>query len=621
MGRRKEVYLKPKDTTTKHAIFQKHNVARRRPLNAHPGARALPGDPEHEPARVDYLDAISSVRELKRRKFRSSLFLFTKYCLGYPDLDVEAHGPLCDLLERAYWGIDKKPWHEKGIRKILVMLPRGTLKSTIVTISFPQWVLLQNDPTALLNSLPDNALEKMWTAPPSFNGKKGYNQRILISNLIVDNALQFIATIKASFSTGEELRDVFGNAAPERRVEGLWKAERCNITWRDDYSARDPNLQANGMDRSVNSGHFDIGIFDDMIDHTMVTNQEMVEKSINNYRNTQPLLEKPSLQIYVGTHWADQDLYAHFRESKEEQGQWEVLIEEADRDIDSPPMPPHHRLPDGRRRYFLPSKLDGSNLPKLRVNQGEYLFSCQYQNNPVPQKTAVFKKDYFKNSLYTLDGMSEFDLKQWLGTLSIHTTSDPAISKEKQGCQAVIVTCGWDAAHVCWVLDLFAEKSVHPSAFLEEFFRQVRAWDSVSAGIEEIGFQELYKVNAEQKSEKDGIYLPWVELKPAGRLKEIRIVKLEPLAKAGRLRYRVEHRAIEVEAIRFPRGKSRDILDALAYQLDVQYTPETIVRNIKEPDLNTFEYEKAAASARMIRHENRLKAGRRRKVVNDWYND
>lgn len=618
MGR--GVYLKPPDTTVKHAIFRKANMAKRNPGHVHhPGSFARPGDTEIQPVRTDLLGAIGAQRELKRRRYRGSLFMLAKYGLGYPDLDPVAHGPVCRALENAYWGLERAPWHEKGIRKILIMMPRGTLKSTLVTYAFPIWVLLQNDPAAVVNAMPEGKAEKMWVAPPSFNGKKGYNQRILLSNLTCDNAIQFLSTIKAHLSTNEELRDVFGNAAPERRVEGLWKAERCNITWRDDFGARDPNLQTNGLDRSVNSGHFDIGIFDDMIDEKMVNNAQMVERSIQFHRQTQPLLEKPALQIYVGTHWADQDLYTHLRESPEEKGQWEMVIEEADRALGEPKGPPDQVLADGRRRYFFPAKLDGEVLEKLQENLGPYYFGCQYQNNPVTQSTAVFKKNYFEKSLYTLDGMTEYELKDWLATLSIHTTSDPAISKEKTGCQSVIVTCGWDWDGTCWVLDLFAKKNCQTSEFLEEFYRQFTEWDSTSAGIEEVGFQVLYKGNVEQMSRERNVYLPWVELKPGSRIKERRIEKLEPLCRRGQLKFQKRHRQIEAEFIRYPRGKSRDIMDALAYQLDVAFTPDRPEKKVGEPDLNTFEYEQRVAATAMQNRIKKLKRGRMYAL--DWYDD
>lgn len=793
---------------------------------------------------------IRLLREAKRRRYRGSLFAFTKYCLDNPDLEVEAHGPLCQKLEEYYWGVGSRPDHEKGIRKLLIMMPRGSLKSTIATVAYPLWILMQNDPSALYRVLPDGS--EPWSAPTSFNGKKGYNQRILISNAVDVLAQDFMRLIQSKLAANEELLDVFGRATWDKKTDGLWKSDQFNIAWRDDVRSREANVSVGAMNKAVNSGHYDICINDDMINEKYVNTQEMIERSIQFHLQQHPVLEKPSLQIYIGTHWHDADLYDYLRTHPPELAEFEYIIERAIRTDEE--------VEAGKRKIFCITKHSEAWLEKERELLGDYFFSCntgeapilmadwtlkplrdvkvgdkvvgftvddkrrkliestvvangsreaevakvtmadgheirctldhqwysgrkdrktyrrlhelkklcrivtipkeenhgdwrylagivdgegsvkhgsilifqsleknrhiaeeiqstvdrlgvpnhrwvgrcgvsngttatltikggrdvklalnclgrpakrqdiadcilkkqpggvvkervaiasvkaggvdtvysmqttsgnyvawgygskncQYQNDPIDQETAAFKKGYFENQVFQLPEVPD-EKKRWLNSLNIYTSCDPAISKEKTGCKAVITTCGWDSKGDCYLLDVFAKKGTQPGELLDEFFRQYGTWNPLSVGIEEIGFQELYQWNAERISKERNVYLPWFELKPSGRIKDQRISRLEPLCRQKKFFYQSHQQDVVAEFLRWPRGKSKDIIDALAYQLDMAYSPAAPHIEAPEIELNSAHYE--------VEHFQMMLAKRREQLMGrgdgdyDWYND
>lgn len=548
------------------------------------------------------------LREQKRRLYRSSLYHFAKYCLDNPDLEKEAHLPLCQALQNYYWGVGQKPEHRKGVRKLLVMMPRNTLKSTICTVAFPLWIMMQNDPSALERFSPDG--KPAWTPPTSFNGKPGYNQRILISNAVEGLATDFVTSIQTKLLRSEELIETFGSAAWEKKTAGTWGSGYFDLAWRSDIQAKEPNCNSGSMNKQVNSGHYDICINDDMINEQWVTNEDMIERTKDFHKNQQPVLEKPGLQIYIGTHWHDADLYDYLRTDPGEKQQFDYIIERAIRT--------EEEVAAGKRLLFCETKHSLEWLAQERITLGDYKFSCQYLNDPIDQAAARFKKEYFDGQTYTLPADPD-QRRAWVSKLNIYTAGDPAISKEKAGCHAVILTCGWDHTGNCYLLDLFAKKGVSPSDYLDEFFRQYRTWDSIGCGVEEVGFQEIFKWNAEEKSAREQVYLPWVELKPKGRMKDNRIERLQPLCARKKFFFLSEHQDIVAEFLRWPYGKTKDRIDTLAYQLDMAFSPSGPEIETEEIDLMDMKLEQGAFEEMMSKRREKLTGGSHGSF--DWYND
>lgn len=597
--------LKPRDSTVKYDIFKPDTLLHRH--NPPP----MPEEPEESNDRRELMDAVRLARETERRMFRSSLYAYCKFCLGYSLLEPEVHGKLCRILEDLYWGVDMPSYAVGGVRRVLILMPRGSFKSTIGTMTTPSWILLQNDPPSMLPEAGE-----IWTPPTSFNGKQGYDQRILIVNEIIDNAKAFLRTNKDHLQANEYLHEVFGNPAPEKRIEGLWTANEANITWRQDFRNRDANLTASGLDRSINSGHFDFGIYDDLISQKQVTTAEQIEQTIQFYREQIPLLDKPSVMVVIGTRWHDADLYGHFLESDEEKGKWEVIIERAERT--------EEEIDAGKSRFFFPSRYGEVVLNDMRGSMRPDFFSAQMLNECLDVETAMFKKEYFDNAYFDVPPPGEAR-QIFLAGKTVVSTADPAISEDKKACYASIVTCAWDANGRMWILDVFRKRDVQASEFLGEYFRQYVEWHPYRCGIEDQGFQKLYRYNAELISmglgDPDlamyrGVWLPWEPLKPGGRSKDLRIGGLEPLARARKILIARSFAVVEHEFRRFPKGKYKDTIDALAYQLDLAFPGTDVVDPASKKTFQELEQEAFRDEYRRhIRELQQPEGG-----FDDWYN-
>ncbi len=536
------------------------------------------------------------LHERKRRLYRQSLFLYAQDLLGYDKLEPDVHGPLCTKLQELYWDVDRPQYAVGGLRRVLILMPRGSFKSTVATQSFPAWIMHQNDSADYDH--PDG-LER-WEPPTSFNGKKGFNQRLLIANEVQANAKTFLRNIKSNLQNPRVV-NYFGDITPTVRTEGLWTTEKANVKTRTDFAAKEPNFSIASLDQAVNSQHFDLGIYDDLISRAQVNTKEQIEKTIDFYKEQLPLLDHPALMVVIGTRWHDADLYGHFQEADSEKNKWEVIIERAERT--------DQEVAAGKRRLFFPQVLTEKVLADKRESMGPSFYSAQMQNEPVDEATQIFKKEYFTGCVFELPDNVE-QLKTWLAQLSIFTSCDPAITDDKAGCEAVITTCGWDYKGICWVLDMFAEKDVHSNRLLKEYFRQYQKWRAIKCGIESVGFQKMLLQNAQQMSLDLQVFPPWEELKPDKRSKDLRIRGLEPVFANNRFRYQRHMQAIVAEAIRYPRGRSKDKLDALAYQLDMAFPGQEPETPEQRMDPNSIELEQEELKRQYEEHRARLTSDR-----------
>lgn len=78
-----------------------------------------------------------ALREIQKEIFNSSLYLTAKELLGYKDVNHRTHGDMIQSLE------------EPTTRKLIVM-PRGTFKSSVSSVAFPIWCLNRNPDLRIL---------------------------------------------------------------------------------------------------------------------------------------------------------------------------------------------------------------------------------------------------------------------------------------------------------------------------------------------------------------------------------------------------------------------------------------------------------------------------------------
>lgn len=460
-----------------------------------------------------------------KERWLSSLFDFNQDCLqverGKDKVELsEFHRQMCQFVD------------ESKHKQKLLLVPRGHLKSTLVTIGKTlQWIC------------------------------ENPQVRILIANATYQMAIAFLNVVKRHLTNNPLLMEMFGELAkdPEKWAENMITLEQAKIIGGE----KEATVFCYGMGGNLVSQHYDKIILDDVVNEDNVNTREQVEKTIQFYRLCQPLLEKNGELIIIGTVWRDDDLYAWLQDRENGIIQdFNVFIRKAIT----------NELWDQSKQQFVkgevlwPEKYSLEDLSKIRRKMGPYAFSSQYQNICVPPENADFKREWFR--YYEQADLRGIDLNKYL-------LIDPAISLEKEADYTAMVVIGVDINSNIYVLDIVRDR-LKVDGIINQIFYLNERWHPQAIGLEEIAFQRALRYALKKEMEERKRYLNMVELKPHERSKVERIRGLQPLYASGRVLHNrdlVYNIYLEDELLRFPSGAHDDMVDALAYGLDMIHPP------------------------------------------------
>lgn len=225
-----------------------------------------------------------------------------------------------------------------------------------------------------------------------------------------------------------------------------------------------------------------------------------------------------------------------------------------------------------------------SVLHNRRAEMGTYAFNQEFMNDPIPDDLRIFQERWLNYFVEEPQGCTYF------------TTIDPAITIGDTSDCTAIVTCAVDQAANLYVVDV-VNKRLLPNEIVDQIFATYRKWKPAVVGIEIEGFQKVLKYDLDKERIRRREYPRIVELKSGGRRKGLRIEGLQPLFESGKILLRPEQHELKTQLLRFPSPRCKDdIIDALAYMLDIIYPAKHEVKRIN-PD--SF----AAEMARRRKHK------------------
>lgn len=202
---------------------------------------------------------------------KKDLSVLCKYVLGMTKWDDNLHGWVQNALE--------KPGKEK-----LFLLPRGHLKTSIITVGWSIQQVLR-DP----------------------------NVRILINNAVWDNARKILFQISDYLTTKSALPEIFGTfKTPKVR----WTMDLIEIAQKTNGTHKEATFETAGVESAKTGNHYDIIINDDIVIRENVTTSEQIEKVVNFHRDCYALLDPGGKLIDVGTRWAMNDVYGQIINSQ-----------------------------------------------------------------------------------------------------------------------------------------------------------------------------------------------------------------------------------------------------------------------------------------------------------------
>jgi phage terminase large subunit-like protein len=503
---------------------------------------------------------LDDLLELEREKCKTDLYYLCRYILGYDLCRPMPHKVVDKFINRN----DRKPF-------LHIELARSTFKSTVVTIGYSIQRLIRNPAC-----------------------------RILIDNKTFADAKSYLSAIRAHLKNNKKLLELFPHLKLNDKVSGgdteqsiiiVGNPTFKDVSYEDSVKIqKEPNVSCAGVDKTRTGQHYDVIIMDDLVSESNVTTPEQIKKVKDHFRLAFSLLDPPSEDIYrevivIGTRFHFDDLYS-------------MLLSEEFKDLfDTLIMPAI--LHDGSSSF--PERLTKDFLSMQKRIQGTYIYNCQYMLNPVDENNSDFKQSwvrYWRGYHYRYDNKNYILIEEeyivgpdggrWYKydkpkreRVTVVMTFDPASKKKKVSDYNGVIITAITRANKWYILDIYHDKW-NPTERVNILFEVYDKYHADVFAIESVGFQETIKFYAQEKMGKVNKFFTIRELSHHGRQKHDRIRGLIPRFENGCIYLPVScsHKNWENttednvkklldEMVFFPFYKFDDLLDTLAYLLDI----------------------------------------------------
>jgi predicted phage terminase large subunit-like protein len=447
------------------------------------------------------------LRDLARRDF----YFFAKGVLGFDWMTSTVHLPLCRELE-------KKP------TELLVILPRGWLKTTVCSLAYPVWLAVQNP-----------------------------NVRCLLTQNTYRNACAKLKTLDGVFFKNPMFKLLFPDLVPTASC--TWSEHSKCVPRNGAYA--EATFEAAGTRTQMTSTHWDLIVEDDTVapdledltEMNVVPTKEDISQAIGWHSLVPPLLNDilKSQNFVVCTRWFEKDLASWIMANQ----RTFRVIQRAVRERDG--------VPDESGPAMYPERFGEEALAKILSRSGPYLFSCLYMNKPMASVDMAFKKDWFE-FYETVPG----DLVTWT---TVDLAGDPEISKGTDGDYNVVVTCGRSLRQgIVYVLDYWRRRA-NPGEVVVEIFNQVKKFHPLKVWVESVAYQGTlqYWIRERQKVENVWFLVEGVPHRKGSKTQKISA--LQPFFMQHRIRIRRWMIELMSELEAFPIGAHDDIIDCLSMQI------------------------------------------------------
>jgi len=381
--------------------------------------------------------------------------------------------------------------------------------------------------------------------------------RILITNALLDNSKGFLREIKSHFEKNEKLLALYGN---HKNEDEKWSETQIIVKKRQAFH-KEPTIQVTSVDKSVVSQHYDLIIADDLVTRESISTKEQRSKLIKYYKDLLDLLEPGGTLLVIGTRWHYDDLYGWILNECTTKQHFEVMIKKVFDETGEP---------------IFPQKFSKEYIKQLKDEKGSYEFNAQYNNDPVSEEEADFKRDTFKwfflHNINMHEGM-------------IYITIDPAVSKDENADYTGIIVNLVQGGS--WKILEARRMRLNPTELVDEVFYLARKYKENlrMIGIEDIMYTKAIDYDLTRRMQETGEWFQIEKIKHKNKAKEDRIRALIPLFERGNIELSERCQDLEEELSRFPVAEHDDILDALAYQLYIVKPQEHFTQSkyVKEP--------------------------------------
>lgn len=204
-------------------------------------------------------EQVQAVAETTKKLMLSDFFMFAKHGLGYKDMEWDVHGPSVKVLE------------SDATRKIIVM-PRGTFKSSEGSVAYPMWRLEKN---------PDLT--------------------ILLDSELYTNSKNLLREIKGHYASNKFI-SIFGE-----RIGSKWDEGEIILKTRT-RNRKEASITVGGIGTTKVGQHYDIIIGDDYNSAQNSDTPEKCQKVIDHFKYNLNILNPGGEYLIIGTRYAELDV-------------------------------------------------------------------------------------------------------------------------------------------------------------------------------------------------------------------------------------------------------------------------------------------------------------------------
>ena len=475
---------------------------------------------------------------------RTDLKFLCKDILGYPDLST-AHDNLFE------WEVKSR-----AARRRLFLMPRGHLKSSILTIGGTIQHILRTHG----------------------RGSTGEEWDIAIGSWDMEHAYGFIGEIQKHFEHNEKLRYLFDDII-WKEPEAQCKADKLpwgkdGITLMRKRISRYPTITPMSVEALITSRHVRRIVWDDAVSRENSRTPEMRKKVIEAVNLSSYLLTYPSSDgmDIIGTRYDLHDLYGHltahaykefdaFQKGQLKTRTTVVYIRKA--------------IENGKPIW--PERFTMASLEAERLKD-PVDFACQMQNDPT--EAAIDSVD--------INNLRYYEEPPALDKLTLIARVDPAVAQKQHADYTSATVWGFDEHDNAYLMDGIRDR-LGPAEFGPTVAAMLKQWargDGLDAKVESNGFQAYCRMALEDA----GCW--WVgEYKTGPKISKIdRIRKIIPRISTRRMFlpkfgiHKIDNDGKPYDLVQeliselkdFPQAEHDDLLDTVAQCMADRIVPVTI---------------------------------------------
>ncbi len=329
--------------------------------------------------------------------------------------------------------------------RISILAPRGHAKSTWLSIIYPVWKIVRNR-----------------------------DIKIIIVSDTGEQAEMFLGEIRHELEANERLLADFGAFRPEAANRN-WKAS--SITVERPSPAKEPTVYACGTGTRIVGRRADLVIVDDPLNDENTENERQRLKTLRWFRKTlTPILNpKTGRMVVIGTRKHPDDLHRVL-------GSNPRYIQYVFRSMDGDVVLWKERWPRAR-------------LLREKEEIGSLVFAQEYQNDPVSEETAFFRREWVEHCWdhgAVLGARAPKGMPVFTGwDLALVADKARAAERDSDYTAGITIALGDDGTR--HVLDIFRERGLTPAQVLESIQSRAAQFQPALITLETTLFQSLYE--------------------------------------------------------------------------------------------------------------------------------